>query len=85
MLQSNKEAKVVLALQALQNNPQLKVHRAATIDGVSNTTLHRRRDRIPTRRDCTPKSRKLTDLEEQTIVQYVLNLDSRSFPPRLAD
>ncbi|KID98255.1 transposase, partial [Metarhizium majus ARSEF 297] len=30
-----------------------------------------------------PNSRKLTDLEESTIIQYILDLDSRSFPPRL--
>jgi hypothetical protein len=31
-----------------------------------------------------PNSRKLTNLEESTIVEYILDLDSRSFPPRLS-
>jgi hypothetical protein len=30
-----------------------------------------------------PNSRKLTDLEEQTIIQYILDLDSPGFPPRI--
>jgi hypothetical protein len=30
-----------------------------------------------------PDSQKLTDLEEITIIQYVLDLDSRLFPSRL--
>jgi hypothetical protein len=85
MPESSNEANILLALQALQNDPELKVHRAATIYGVSNTTLRRRRDRVLARCDCTPNSRNLSDLEEQTIVQYVLDLDSRSFPPRLHD
>ena len=40
---------------------------------------------MASRRESVPNSRKLTDLEEQTIIQYVLDLDSRSFPPRLSD
>ncbi|OAQ57639.1 fot5 transposase [Pochonia chlamydosporia 170] len=31
-----------------------------------------------------PNSRKLTNLEESTIVRYILDLGSRSFPPRLS-
>ncbi|KFA80951.1 hypothetical protein S40288_11759 [Stachybotrys chartarum IBT 40288] len=30
-----------------------------------------------------PKSRQLSDLEEQTIIQFILDLDSRGFPLRL--
>jgi hypothetical protein len=33
------------------------------------------------RRDSLPNSRKLTPIEELAIVQYILNLDSRGFPP----
>src|ERR1700722_2952353 len=35
------------------------------------------------RRDIQANSRKLTDLEESVIVQYILDLDSKGFPPRL--
>ena len=35
------------------------------------------------RRDKAPNSRNLTVLEESTIIKYVLDLDARSFPPRL--
>jgi hypothetical protein len=34
-------------------------------------------------RDTIPKSRKVSDLEEQIIIQFNLDLDSRGFPPRL--
>jgi hypothetical protein len=83
MSQSSNEARILLALLALQNNPNLKTRRAATIYRVNYRTLYRRQDGIQSRRDSIPNSRKLSDLEEQTIVQFILDLDSRGFPSRL--
>jgi hypothetical protein len=83
MSQLNKEANILLALQALQNDPKLSLRRAAKIYKVSLTTLWRRQQGILSQRDTIPKSRKLSDLEEQIIVQFILDLDSRGFPPRL--
>jgi hypothetical protein len=45
-------------------------------------TLRRRIRGMPSRRDYTPNSRKLTPYEESALVQYILDLDSRGFPPR---
>jgi hypothetical protein len=39
---------------------------------------------MESRRDISANSRKLTDLEESVTVQYVLELDSKGFPPRLS-
>src|SRR5450432_372270 len=46
------------------------------------STLNKRLYRIPSRRDSTPNSRKLTPIEELAIVRYILDLDSRRFPPQ---
>jgi hypothetical protein len=78
------ESRIILALQALENDPSLKITRAARIYNVPRTTLTSRRDGQPSRRDIQPKSRKLTDHEERAIVQYILHLDSKGFPPRLS-
>jgi hypothetical protein len=83
MSQLNKEANILLAIQALQNDPKLSLRRAAKIYKVSLTTLWRQQQGILSQRDTIPKSRKLSDLEEQIIVQFILDLDSRGFPPRL--
>ena len=78
-----KEAQIILALQALQNDKNLSERAVAKLYGVDRRTLGRRRAGKPGRRDCPANSRKLTDLEEQTIVQYIIELDTRAFPPRL--
>ena len=49
---------------------------------VPYTTLYRRLNRVASRRDSTPNSRKLTSYEESALVQYILDLDSYGFPPR---
>ena len=48
------------------------------------TTLYRRRAGKPVRRDIPANLRNLTDLEEQTIVQYILELSAHAFLPRLS-
>jgi hypothetical protein len=79
----SKEAKVLLALAAIQSRKKLSVLAAAKLYDVPETTLRRRRAGRPARRDTTPNSRKLTQSEEEAIVQYVLELCARAFPPRL--
>jgi hypothetical protein len=83
MSDPNYKARMLLALQALQNNPNLSVRRAADIYKVDRMTLRRRQNGIKSQCDSIPKSRRLSDLEEQIIVQFILDLDSRGFPPRL--
>ena len=83
MSSQKNEANILLALQALQKDPKLSLRRAAQAYQVHYATLHRRQKGKLSRRDIMANSRKLSDLEEQTIVQYVLDLDIRGFPPRL--
>jgi hypothetical protein len=82
MSQSSNEARILLALQALQNNPKLSIQRAATIYSVSWSTLRDRKNGTQSRHDSIPNGRKLSDLEEQIIVQFIIDLDSRGFPSR---
>ena len=79
------KARIILALKALQKDKKLSLRAAASIYNVSRTTLTIRRDGRTSRYDTPVNSRKLTDLEERTIVQYITKLCIRAFPPRLAN
>jgi hypothetical protein len=78
------EAQMLLAIQALKQDDKQSVRTIAAIYNVSRTTLHRRMKGRHSRRDRPANSRKLTDLEEEVLVQEILDLDSRAFPPRLS-
>jgi hypothetical protein len=51
---------------------------------VYHKTLTRRLKGQPSRRDILANSRRLTNLEEEVVTQYITDLQSRGFPPRLS-
>ena len=80
----SKEQRVILATEAIQNNRNLSRRQAARIYEIPKVIL---RSRINGRilKDHSRHGRqKLTESEENAIVQYVLDLDERGFPPRIA-
>jgi hypothetical protein len=79
------EGAVELALQVFQSGQFRSQKAAANAFNIRPRTLNRRVHGITARRDCIPNSRKLTATEEQTIMQYILELDSRGFAPRLCE
>ena len=84
-LEPSGECQIQLALQALKQDANLSERRAAALYSVSRTTLRQRRDGRASQADYRPKTMNLTKLEEEVVVEYILDLDSRRFPPRLAD
>ena len=83
MSSTSKEARIILTLKTIQNNNKLSLRVTAKLYAIPELTLRSRRAGISARRDTTPNSRRLTDSEEKAIVQYILELIARSFPPRL--
>jgi hypothetical protein len=82
---SNKDGRLLLAIEAIKNGQIQSIRDGAEYFDVSSTTLACQINGRPQRRDCTPNSRKLTPYEEEAIVQYILDLDLRGFPPRPRD
>ena len=84
-LQPSRERQIQLALQALKQDANLSLQRAAAIFNVVPLILGWQRDGQTSKADCRSKLINLTKLEEEVVVEYILDLDSRGFPPRLAD
>jgi hypothetical protein len=80
---TSNEAQVLLAVEAYNRRDGLSIKAAAHIYNVCDKTLARRLRGIHARRDTTPNSKKLTLTEEKVILNFILDLDARAFPPRL--
>src|SRR5579862_5045013 len=70
-------------MSAIDRNQFKSVHYTAKTYDVVETTLRRRRAGIPSRCDCIPNMKKLTELEEKVIIQHSFELDSRGFSSQL--
>jgi hypothetical protein len=77
------EARIIIAIEALQTLKQkLNRQKAALIYKIPENIFH---NRITSRTPCSntrPTVQNLTETEEQVIVNYILDLDSRGFSPR---
>ena len=78
-----KDARLNLAIQERFKNPKSSYQKLGKIFKIPESTLRDRCNHKPTRADIIPKLRKLTPTEENTIVDRILDLDSRAFPVRL--
>jgi hypothetical protein len=84
-IQLSKEGRMSLAVASFQNNPyQTKRTLAAAFD-VPESTLRTRLRGILPRHETTPVNVKMSPLEEQSLVQWILDLDQRGFPPQIID
>jgi hypothetical protein len=78
------EAQTILACQALKNDASISVRQAAELYRVERTRIRRRRAGVASRRDCEANSKRLTKLEEEVIIEFIIDLDARGFSPTLA-
>jgi hypothetical protein len=79
------EGRVLLALEAYKAG-EFKSHRAAAAAfNVKRHILDQRAKGVPPRAETPSPRLKLTSTEEETIVQYILDLDARGFAPHLSE
>jgi hypothetical protein len=78
------EGDVQLAISSIQSNQVKSLRRAEAIYSVPRRTIQRRCDGTRSQRDCEPKSKRLTKLEEEAIIQRILEESLRGIPPSKA-
>jgi hypothetical protein len=78
------EGDVQLAISDIQSNQVKSLRRAEAIYSVPRRTIQRRLNGKPSQRDCEPKSKRLTKLEEEVIIQRILEESLRGIPPSKA-
>ena len=81
---TSNQSRLLIASQALESDPNLKIREAARVYTVPRTTLTNRRNGDQAQGSANSKKRKLTKLEEEAIVQRVHELDAQGFPPRMS-
>jgi hypothetical protein len=78
------EARIILAIEAIRTTKKLTRLRAAKIYNIPYSILTGRMNGRTNLLERRPANHKLTKLEEEVISQYIVDLDSRGFAPRLA-
>jgi hypothetical protein len=81
----NQEARVNLAINAIRSSKKLSRRAAAKLYNIPEATLRDRMNGRHPRVETRPNCQLLTETEEEVIVQYILDLDSRGFPPLIED
>ncbi|KAJ8058530.1 hypothetical protein OCU04_012712 [Sclerotinia nivalis] len=83
MNSNNQEARILLAIEDIQKDKKISIRKVAKMYNISNTTLQRRINGFTPRSEYRPKSYNLSELEENIISEYILDMDMRGFPPKL--
>ena len=79
---TEQEGRALLAIEAIQNKQIPSIREAARQFNVPPTTLQRRLAGTTNRSDIRANSHKLSDLEEQSLLKWIISMDSRGAAPR---
>ena len=79
----SKKRRIILAIEIIKNNKNFHYSMVAQIYKVPQSTLYYRMNGRTSRDDSRNGRQKLTNSEEDAIIQYILDLDKRGFPPRI--
>ncbi|RJE17767.1 Pogo transposable element, partial [Aspergillus sclerotialis] len=76
------EGRILLAISAIQKNEITAIREAARRFAIPESTLRRRLNSRMNRAETRANSHKLTQIEEESLVQWILSMDQRGVAPR---
>jgi hypothetical protein len=79
---ANQEGKILLALNDIENGRVNSIRAAARLYEIPHTTLAGRAKGVKARVEKPPNGRKLTQLEEDSLVEWIFSMDKRGAAPR---
>lgn len=82
---TSREGRLSLAIVSYQNNSRQSLRALAKAYDVPESTLRTRLRGTQPRSETVSVNRKLSSVEEQSLVQWILDLDRRGFPPQVID
>ncbi|EDO04977.1 hypothetical protein SS1G_07461 [Sclerotinia sclerotiorum 1980 UF-70] len=85
MQTTSKEARINLAIEAIRISQNLSIRKAAKLYNIPYTTLTSRMNGILPLTERRSANHKMTELEEKSLLQYILDMDERGFSPRISD
>ena len=76
------EGRILCAIQAIEKQAKLSIRRAAEIYDIPKSTLHARLAGRSNRVEKRANSFKLTEIEENSLKQWIISMDIRRAAPR---
>ena len=84
-IQTSHEGRISLAIASYHNNPKQSLRALAMAFDIPRSTLQTRVRGTQPRSEARPANCKLSPTEEHSLVQWILDLDRRGFPPHIID
>ena len=84
-IQTSREGRLSLAIASYRNNLKQLVRALAAAYDVPKLTLQTRLHGVQPQLEILSTRRKLSPFEEQSLVQWILDLNRRGFPPYVID
>lgn len=78
---ASQEGRISLAMVAYKNNPLQSKRSLAEAYGVPESTLRTRLRGVQPKHETVSVNRNLSSVQEQSLIQWILDLDRRGFPP----
>ena len=79
-----KEARIILAIEAIRSTKKMSMRRAALIYNVPLTSLSDRIHGRTPKPETRPPLQLFTEIEEEVLVLKILDLDARGFSPSIS-